>query len=154
MTGGKSENSLKATALRLLATREHSRQELQRKLQARAEEGDDVEAVLERMAETGLQSDQRFAESFVRSKSGRMGVARLRRELAERGVGADIITAALDEGLVGDELVRARVVWTKKFGELPQDRSAWARQARFMQARGFAVDVIRKLLKEPFDEPA
>ena len=148
------ETSLKAVALRLLATREHSRVELRRKLQARPEEGEDVEALLDRLAATGLQSDARFAESFVRSKGGRMGVARLRRELTDRGIQADIAAAALDEGLIDDELARARAVWVKKFGEPPQNRSDWARQARFMQTRGFALDVIRKLLKEPFDEPA
>jgi regulatory protein len=146
--------ALKATALRLLAMREHSREELRRKLQAKAEEGDDVEAVLDRMAETGLQSDQRFAESFVRSKGARMGVERLRRELLDRGVSSEVVATALGEGLEDDELSRARAIWLKKFGVVPQDRGDWARQARFLQSRGFAADVIRKLLKEPFNEPA
>jgi len=134
--------------------REHSREELRRKLLARAEDGDDVEAVLDRMAETGLQSDERFAESFVRSKGSRMGVERLRRELLDRGVSSEVVAAALEEALLDDELSRARAVWAKKFGVVPQDRGDWARQARFLQSRGFAVDVIRKLLKEPFNEPA
>lgn len=146
--------SLSATALRMLATREHSRLELRRKLTAKAQDGDDVEAVLERMAENGLQSDERFAESFVRSHASRHGRARIRRELAERGVSGELASAALTEGLQEDELARARAVWARKFGEVPQDRSEWARQARFLQTRGFAVDVIRKLLKEPFDESA
>ncbi|MBS1209835.1 MAG: regulatory protein [Proteobacteria bacterium] len=146
--------ALKATALRLLAMREHSREELRRKLEAKAEEGDDVEAVLDRMAETGLQSDQRFAESFVRSKGARMGVERLRRELLDRGVSSEVVATALGEGLEDDELSRARAIWLKKFGVVPQDRGDWARQARFLQSRGFAADVIRKLLKEPFNEPA
>ena len=147
-------SSLKSTALRLLATREHSRKELRRKLEAKAEEGDDVEAVLDRMVETGLQSDARFAESFVRSRSGRLGAARIRRELSDRGVAEDLAATALDEVLVDDELSRARSVWGKKFGQAPADRQDWARQARFLQSRGFSADVIRKLLKEPFDEPA
>ena len=134
--------------------REHSREELRRKLLAKAEEGDDVETVLDRMAETGLQSDERFAESFVRSKGARMGVERLRRELLDRGVSSEVAATALGEGLVDDELSRARMIWSRKFGVVPQDRGDWARQARFLQSRGFAVDVIRKLLKEPFNEPA
>jgi regulatory protein len=146
--------SLKSTALRLLAMREHSRVELRRKLKAKAVEGQDVEAVLDRMVETGLQSDERFAESWVRSQGGRVGIERLRRELAERGVSSEVAAAALAEGLVDDELTRARAVWLQKFGVQPQDQSDWARQARFIQSRGFAVDVIRKLLKEPFDESA
>jgi regulatory protein len=146
--------SLQSVALRLLATREYSREELRGKLQARAEEGENVEAVLDRMVETGLQSDQRFAESYVRSKGARLGAARIRRELGERGVSGELVATALEETLLDDELTRARTVWLKKYGMLPKDRSDWARQARFLQSRGFPADVIRKLLKEPFDEPA
>ena len=145
---------LKSRAIRLLTTREHSQAELRRKLASKAEEGEDVEGVLDRMVETGLQSDERFAESYVRSRANRLGASRLRRELAEKGVAEDVVDAALGEVLQEDELARARSVWAKKFGEIPQDRNAWAKQARFMQSRGFSMDVIYKLLKEPFDESA
>ena len=148
------QNSLKSSALRLLANREHSRVELKRKLEARATEGDDVEAVLDRMAETGLQSDERFAESYVRSRGERLGTARLRRELQDRGVTAELAEQALSQTLEEDDLSRARGVWAKKFGQLPGDAREWGRQARFLQSRGFAGDVIRKVLKESFDEPA
>ncbi len=146
--------SLAARALRMLANREHSREELRRKLASKAQEGDDVEAVLDRMQESGFQSDERFAESFVRSRGGRFGAGRLRRELQDRGVDAGLVLEVLDSTLSGDELERARAIWARKFGQIPRDRKEWARQARFMQARGFAPDVIRKLLKEPFDESA
>ncbi|GAA5167155.1 recombination regulator RecX [Viridibacterium curvum] len=148
----KPASSLTSTALRLLATREHSRQELRRKLAARADEGDDVEAVLDRMAETGLQSDARFAESYVRSRAGRLGSARIRRELGDRGVTEELASTALGEVLVEDELTRARSVWKKKFGQPPVDAKDWARQARFLQSRGFSAELIRKLLKDPVHE--
>ena len=96
MTGKRTPPSLQSTALRMLATREHSRQELRRKLLSRSEEDGEgaaevVEAVLDRLAGNGLQSDTRFAESYVRSKAARMGQARLRRELLERGVSTEIV---------------------------------------------------------------
>jgi len=138
----------------MLATREHSRAELKRKLVARAEEGDDVEAVLERMAETGLQSDERFAESYVRSRAARLGTSRLQYELVKRGVTQEVADTALSEVLEEDELTRARGVWLKKFGQPPEDRQEWARQARFLQSRGFSAEIIRKLLRDGFDEPA
>lgn len=150
----KTPASLGAVALRMLANREHSREELRRKLASKAQEGDDVEAVLDLMQSRGFQSDARFAESFVRSREQRFGSARLRRELEERGVDSMLAGETLDSTLPADELSRARAVWMRKFGVAPQDRKEWARQARFLQARGFTVDVIRKLLKEPFDESA
>jgi regulatory protein len=146
--------SLKSKALRMLATREHSRVELKRKLAAKAEEGEDVEAVLDRMAETGLQSDERFAESYVRSRAARLGTSRLQYELVKRGVTEEVADTALNEVLEEDELTRARGVWLKKFGQPPGNRQEWARQARFLQSRGFSAEIIRKLLRDGFDEPA
>ena len=138
----------------MLAMREHSRVELKRKLEAKAEEGDDVEAVLDRMAETGLQSDERFAKSYVRSRASRLGTSRLQYELVKRGVTHEVAGAALGEVLIEDELTRARGVWSRKFGQPPNDRQEWARQARFLQSRGFSAEIIRKLLRDGFDEPA
>jgi regulatory protein len=147
-------NELKSRALRLLTVREHSREELRRKLAGNAEDETIVEALLDRLGETGLLSDERFAEAYVRAKASRMGDMRLRRELAQRGVADEVVSAALDSVLISDDLERARGVWEKKFGRLPEDRNEWAKQARFMQSRGFSVDLIRKLLKESFDESA
>ena len=44
------------------------------------------------------------------------------------------------------ELERARAVWQKKFGAPAADTAARARQARFLAARGFAADVVRRVL--------
>ena len=144
-------DDLKARALRHLARREHSRSELQKKLAPHGEAGD-VQRVLDRMDELGLQSDERFAESFVRSRGERFGRRRIEHELAQRGISGDAADAALDAQLGGDELSRARAVWAKKFGEQPADAKEWGRQARFLASRGFSAELIRKVLKEPFDE--
>jgi len=149
------KTDLKARALRLLANREHSRAELRDKL-GRQTDAAALNAVLDQLVELGLQSDTRFAEAFVRTKAERFGANRLRHELARRGVSREVIDAALaqlDPGdAMGDELGRARQVWEKKFGKLPCDAKEWARQARFLQARGFASGIIRQVLKEALDE--
>lgn len=147
------DTSLRERALRYLAQRDHSRAELARKL---AGHGSDAEIadIIDRMGELGLQSDRRFAEAWVRSKAGRFGVARMRSELARRGVERELVDEALCGECVESELERARMVWRAKFGASPADPREWARQARFLQTRGFATDVIRKLLKEQPDESA
>ncbi|MCK9984708.1 MAG: regulatory protein [Azoarcus sp.] len=147
------ETSLRERALRHLARREHSRAELARKLAPHGA-AEEIEDVLDRITELGLLSDHRFAEAWVRSKAARFGTARLRRELAQRGVGRDTIDAALDAEAVEDDVERARAVWRGKFGAAPADAREWARQARFLQGRGFGTDVIRKILKENPDESA
>ena len=147
------EPSLRERALRHLARRDHSRAELARKLAAHGD-ADEIDAVIERMGELGLQSDTRYAEAFVRGKAGRFGASRLRSELARRGIDRDLIDEAIAGECVESEADRARAVLRGRFTEPPADAREWARQARFLQTRGFAPELIRKLLKEPYDESA
>ena len=147
------EPSLRERALRHLARRDHSRAELARKLAAHGD-ADEIDAVIERMGELGLQSDTRYAEAFVRGKAGRFGASRLRSELARRGIDRDLIDEAIAGECVESEADRARAVLRGRFTAPPADAREWARQARFLQTRGFAPDLIRKLLKEPYDESA
>lgn len=144
---------LRERALRYLAQREHSRAELARKLAQHGDSGE-IDTVLDRLVELELLSDARFAEAWVRSKAARFGSARLRHDLASRGVAAELIEAALGGERGGDDLARARQVWQAKFHQAPQDAREWARQARFLQGRGFSAAVICKLLKETPDESA
>jgi regulatory protein len=136
---------LRQRAVKLLARREHTRAELQRKLAPHGTQ-EEIDIVLNELAGSGLQSDARFAESYLRSQAGRLGAARLRQTLRQKGVSPDLIGAQVED--LPDELERARAVWQKKFSAAPADRSDWARQARFLQGRGFSVEIIRKLLKE------
>jgi regulatory protein len=139
-------DSLKGKALRMLARREHSRAELTHKLSANGSR-EDIQTMLDQLEQSGLLSDARFAEAYVSSRAARAGNAKLRHSLRTKGVADDIIAAALPAPGEG-EIERARAVWRRKFGAAPIDRSDYARQARFLQQRGFATDIIRKVLKE------
>jgi len=146
-------DALKARALRLLSGREHSRAELTRKLGSETNR-DEVDALLDHLESLDLLSDARFAESYVRSRQARLGSRRLRMELKQKGVPDHLIDAALEDATDTDDTTRAREVWQKKFGRQPADAREWAKQARFLQGRGFAAEVIHKILKERNDEPA
>jgi regulatory protein len=137
---------LKAKALRLLARREHTRAELAKKLSGEAGR-DEIDAVLDRLQQAGLLSDARFAESLVAARGARFGAARLRHDLKAKGVAEEVIAGALPQDAEA-ERVRAREVWRRKFGAAPADRADYARQARFLQQRGFAAEIIRKVLRE------
>ncbi|MDR2031813.1 MAG: recombination regulator RecX [Azoarcus sp.] len=146
------EPSLHERALRCLARRDYSRAELARKLAPHGS-AEEIEAVLARMSELSLQSDARMAANWVRSRAGRLGGARLRNELARRGVAGDLIEAALTGEEVANELERARVLWRAKFGTAPADAREWVRQARFLYARGFAAETVHAALcANPADE--
>lgn len=139
-------DALREKALRLLARREHSRAELTRKL---GEDGNDadVAALLSRLEECGLLSDARFAGQFVASRAARFGTRRLRHDLKQRGVPDSEVSEAL-AAVEEDETTRARAVWSRKFDQLPGDAKSWAKQARFLQSRGFSADSIHRVLRE------
>lgn len=147
------ETSLRERALRLLARRDHSRVELARKLAPHGTP-EDIDAVLERMIALGLLSDVRYAESWVRSRAQRFGLARIRHDLAQRGLDRDTIDAALAAEPLDEEITRARAVWASRFDEIASDRKEWARQARFLQSRGFSTAIISKLLRAHPDDAA
>jgi regulatory protein len=140
--------SLLQRAVALLARREHSREELGRKLRRRLEEGQEpaeVEAVLDELQRRGLLSEQRYADAVVRTRAARYGNARLAQELKVRGVPAETTRSAL--AALGDsELRRARALWNRRFGSPPADIAERARQTRFLERRGFSSDVIRRVL--------
>jgi len=140
--------SLLQRAVALLARREHSRDELARKLLRRLEAGQDpaeVEAVLDELQRRDLLSERRYADAIVRTRAARYGNARLAQDLKARGVPADTMTSAL--AALGDsELQRARTVWARRFGAVPTDLQERARQTRFLERRGFSAAVIRRVL--------
>ena len=135
-------------ALELLARREHSRRELTRKLAARGFPDDVVPAVLDALERTGALADARFSDSFVRSRIGKgQGPQRIRAELAQRGITDDEADGVLRAADV-DWLAAIRAVRAKRFGpELPRDYVERARQARFLQYRGFDSAQIRAALE-------
>lgn len=145
------ELSLKARALRYLSTREHSRLELARKLARYAEEGEDVEAVLDFLEKNNWLSQERFAEALVHRKAGRYGNSRVVAELQNHGVGGEAL-AELKSGLAETELARAREVWRRKFGKVAQDAAERAKQMRFLLQRGFSQRAVRAAIQGGADE--
>jgi regulatory protein len=141
--------------LALLARREHSALELKRKLLQRGYPAGLVEPVLAGLADEGLLSETRYAGEWVRSRIARgQGPVKIRAELQQRG---------LDDAQVRQALAAADTDWAglaaevrrKRFGAaLPETLAERARQARFLEARGFTADHIRRALAgEPEDSP-
>jgi regulatory protein len=139
---------LRQAALALLARREHSAFELARKLRSRGFDSSDIDSVLSDLQVTGLLSEERFVEMFVRSRISRgQGPLKIRAELRERGVDDGLVDAFLEE-TAEYWAVRAEEARVKRFGNgTPADQREWGRQARFLGQRGFEGAVIRRLLR-------
>ncbi|TCO77636.1 regulatory protein [Chromatocurvus halotolerans] len=131
--------AVRRSAMDLLARREHARFELERKLLRRYPQHL-IQQAVERLAEEGLQSDERFAESYVHQRAGRgYGPSRILRELQERGVDDSLAESILAvSGIDWHDIARRAL--TKKFGAVaePLPLVEKARILRFLAYRGFS----------------
>jgi regulatory protein len=143
--------SLKGRALKLLAAREHSRRELERKLAQHEAEPGQLKTALDDLQARGFIDEQRVVDSLVHRRSARLGAQRIRQELQAKGVDAERIAEAV-AGLRGTELERAREVWRRKFGTPAVDAAGRAKQARFLLARGFSGESVRRVLAWPAED--
>lgn len=141
------EGAIEDIALRLLARREHSRDELGRKLRARGFANEAIAPVLDRLVAEGALNEARLVEHYVAERAAKgFGPLRIRAELREKG---------LSDALVRDELDTWRERWPEQLAEVHErrfgaepaaDRAELARRARFLEQRGFPADLIRRLL--------
>ena len=138
--------SLKGRALRLLSQREHSRLELERKLAEHETEPGQLAKALDELQARGFISEERVVESVIHRRASKLGTARVKQELQSKGLSAEAMTEALEQ-LRGTELERAREVWARKFGEPATEPKEKARQIRFLVSRGFAAEVVRRVVQ-------
>ena len=151
--------SLKSRALQLLAQRDQSRLELRRKLlghvraagEAESADGDAaladaaaVDPLLDWLEANGFLSDERFAEARVHARRSRFGLLRIKNELGRHAVA---LPAELERELAGSELERAAAVRARRFAALPGDAGERAAQSRFLLARGFAPELVHRLMR-------
>ena len=123
------------------------------KLLPHVQEGEDLDAVLDELEKRDWLSDARASAQWVHAKRSRFGIQRITHELRQRGIAEALIGAALP-ALKESELDAAREVWQRKYGVAPQDAKEKTRQMRFLQSRGFSIEVILKVLKSAGVRPA
>lgn len=142
-----SDAAVREQCIRLLARREHSRQELRTKLAQRDCDRTVVDRVLDALIEERLLSDERFTEQFVRQRlEAGYGPMKIRADLSERGIGGELAGPHLDLGET-EWRDRCLATWQRRFRSPPQDRRDWGRQARFLANRGFSSDHVRRVLE-------
>ena len=140
-------------AIALLARREYSRAELERKLGSRTPDAELLLQALDQLQQDGYQSDQRFAEVFARSRLGSgYGQMRIRQELQRKGIGRERIEQVLQEQEM-DSRQLALECHQRRFGEtLPTDQKEYGRRMRFLVNRGFSFEDARYAITHAGDE--
>jgi regulatory protein len=128
-----------AAAVVLLSRRDFCSAELAARLDADGFTGEAVQAALAELSERRYVDDERYARAFVAARTERgQGPLRIRRDLIELGLDTALADAALQgqADTQGGWSRLAREVRIRRFG-------LTARQARFLQYRGFSNDDIR-----------
>jgi regulatory protein len=134
---------LRARALRLLARREHTRQELERKLSPHAGSSDELKGLLAGLKQKNQLSEERFAEGRARQLSRKYGAARIRQDLKAKGVSEELISRFSSSE---DEMQKAKEILERKYRTPAATREEKAKRMRFLQSRGFSSDIIFRLL--------
>ena len=145
--------TVEAAAVRLLTRREHSIEELRRKLLSKGYPPDTIEPVVQKLAGKRLVSDERFTSSFVHHHAKRgQGPVRIRAELRQQGIPDSQLEEALRSADI-DWVQLARDVRRRKFGATaPRSLGERAKQARFLQYRGFDAEQLRAAFREESGE--
>ena len=147
----KKELSLRERAVAYLAQREHSRDELARKLAHHADDPHAIPPLLDELVRRKLLSDDRYAEVHVTALGRKFGATRIAWELRAKGVDNAAIAEATRE-VRATELSRAREAWAKRFGRPPRGAAERAKQIRFLRGRGFSFDTIRQVIGGTHEE--
>jgi regulatory protein len=144
---------VKQQALNFLARREHASLELRRKLLSKGFDVQLIDQVLTQLQESKILSDERFLESFVRSRINKgQGPLRIQQELQQRGLAGEPIVEKLDM-LSVEWVERAQQVRQKRFGQsLPHNTRDKVKQMRFLQYRGFTNTQIKATLTAQMEE--
>lgn len=140
---------IKEICLRLLTQREHSQKELLDKLALRGFGRDDVQPVIDELAEQGWQHDLRYAENYVRFRIRKgYGPIRVGYELKQNGIAAFDLDSIVQEE-AGSWMELLEQVYSKKYPhDNVMDRNEWAKRSRFLLHRGFSGAMISALFDE------
>lgn len=138
---------IKEACMQYLVRREHSQQELIRKVSEKGYEKPQIQNVIDELVERGYQSDARFAESYARSRVHRgIGPLRIKAELQQRGAGDCYFEMAVED-IIGSWSELLEQVYQKKYGDTPCiDRKEQLKRSRFLQQRGFSNEMIRRII--------
>ena len=139
---------LRARALRLLARREHTRQELECKLSPHAGSSEDLQNLISGLKQKNQLSEERFAEERARQLSRKYGAARIRQDLKAKGVSEELISRFSSSE---NEMQKAKEILERKYRTPAATREEKAKRMRFLQSRGFSSEIVFKLLSSRSD---
>lgn len=143
-----SDKQLRIMAINLLSRREYSLHELSQKLEPRSQDSDQVPQLLEFLVRSGYQSDQRYAESFFRSRISRtLGPMRIKRELKDKGIDSDLINQVFATDVDWFQLAFDSAYKKSQTLDL-SDYKVKQKLYRYLSYRGFTMEHIQYAVEQ------
>ena len=141
----------RSAAIGFLARRDFATGELRGRLERKGFAAEAAASAVAELVEERALNDDRYAANYVSYEVARgHGPLRIAAQLKSLELPGELIESALAGG--ADWRALAREVHRRKFGpDPPTDWTQKARQARFLQYRGFSSDHIRSALGADFD---
>ena len=141
------DQDIRKKILDLLSRREHSKYELVLKLERRVDSSDKLLKEIDKLSDQNLQSDERFSESYIRSRyNSGFGPSRIKYDLSKRRVAESIINDAFRD-IDLNWLEKLKKENKKKYGnENPKNMQELSKRTKFFVQRGFDQEMIRKII--------
>jgi regulatory protein len=144
-------SSATQSALRLVAHRARTELELRRRLARNGFSAAAIDATIERMREWNYLDDVDFARRWVESREGHRprAASMIKRELIGKGVDSETAEQVVADADI-DEFKIALDLGRKWAGRLTSEDPETARRrlAAYLQRRGFAWDIVRRVLDD------
>ena len=141
-------------AVKALGRHMRTEAELRRLMLARVKPGTRgdavIAAVIARLKEQRYLDDQSFAETYarLRQENDKLGARRVRQNLRQKGVKADVVEQALEAQYADtNEETLARRFLDSRHLLKPQNEKETARLTRRLVAAGFSTGVIYRILR-------
>ena len=136
-------------ALFILTYRDHSREELKRKLLTASFSEEAAEAAVQKVADMGLINDREYARKLARELlfRKRWGERRTVGEMLRRGLERELIAEVMEEAQP-DPAVQLAEIIEKKYTPLPRDEKGQRRMLNALARMGYGWSDIRSALAQ------
>jgi regulatory protein len=143
------DKDIRKKLLDFLSRREHSFKELIFKLEDRVSSSQKLFLELEILREEGLQSDERFAESFIRSRSIKgFGPEKISNELRSKGIEENLIKKMVYSPELDWKMILKKEFKKKYPQSMKYNTEDISKMKKFFFQRGFLIDEINELFKK------
>jgi regulatory protein len=141
---------LRRTAFSILARRDHSVEELKKKLLKRSDDAELIDSIVNAFIEEHFLDDMRLAELLTEAKYRQgLGPERIKRLLQSKALSHENVHNAFT---ASEWRVGLATTWSKRFTEKPKDNKSYLQQARYLQYRGFSLEAINRFLRDKHEQ--